>query len=222
MSFDKSEISTMTFDELRNVKLHISREQNKFAQGGEQWCVAETLRMCIESRENELEEQYVSEAKNRGAKFCRCSSCAKDKPLEDHPYGFMFRVGKTVTVCKRCQRNKTRNHHANDPEKGRARAERNQNKRKTLGIIDNAERTKLRQRQNDKCAYCGEDLKGGGELDHFVPVESGGVNTIDNRVLACVTCNRNKGRKMPGDFLHWRKIHKLCIRSGGFYEPDVR
>lgn len=222
MPFTKSEIAKMTFDELRKVKLHVSKEQNKPTQGDERWHAAEVLRLSIESREDKLEAQFISEAKKRGAEFRCCISCNKDKPLEDHPYGFMFRVGKTVTVCKRCQRNRSKNHHANNLDAGRARAEYHQDKRRTLGNIDYSERDSIRRLQKDKCAYCGVELIGGGELDHFIPVEYGGVNTVDNRVLACTTCNRNKGRKMPKEFLQWRKTFNLCIRRGGFFEPHVR
>lgn len=219
MPFTKSEIAKMTFDELRKVKLYVSKEQNKLPQGSERWNAAEVLGLSIESREDKLEAQFIREAKKRGSEFRRCSSCNKDKPLEDHPYGFMFRVGKTVTVCKRCQRKRSKNHHADNLESGRARAEYHQDKRRTLGKIDYSERDSIRRLQKDKCAYCGTDLNGSGELDHFIPVEHGGVNTIDNRVLACTTCNRNKGRKTPEEFLLWRKIHKVPIRRGSFYDP---
>lgn len=219
MPFTNSEISIMTFDELRKVKLHISKEQNKFPLGSERWGSAENLRLCVESREDALEKQFIQDAKKRGVEFLRCSACSKDKPLEDHPSGFLFRVGKKNTVCKRCQRNTSQNYHANNLEAGRARADHHQNLRHTLGKIDNEDRVLVRQLQKNKCAYCGEDLNEGGELDHFIPVEHGGLNTIDNRVFACTTCNRNKGRKMPKEFLQWRKTFKLRIRPGGFYVP---
>jgi 5-methylcytosine-specific restriction endonuclease McrA len=219
MFITNAAISKMTFDELRKVKLFVSKEQNKFSPEYDRWIKAETLRKFVESREDELEKQYIQDAKTRGARFRRCSCCETDKPLEDHPYGFMFTIGKVVTVCKRCQRNKSKKHHANNLEAGRARAEYHQNKRQLLGSIDNADRALVRNLQKDKCAYCGEELHGGGEFDHYIPVEYGGSNMIANRVLACTTCNRNKGRKMPDMFLRWRKIHKLPIRLGGFYEP---
>lgn len=219
MPFTKSEISKMTFDELRRVKLHFSKGLNKFAQGSERWNEAEALRLYVEVREDALEKQFIRDAKKGGSEFRRCSSCNKDKPIEDHPYGFMFRVGKTVTVCKRCQRNRSKSHHANNLDAGRARAEYHQDKRRALGKIDYSERDSIRRLQKDKCAYCGVDLNGGGELDHFIPVEYGGVNTVDNRVLACTTCNRNKGTKTPEEFLQWRKIHKVPTRRGGFYNP---
>lgn len=222
MSFTKSEISKMTFEELKKVKLHVSKEQNKFPQENERWINAETLRLCIETREDELEKQFIKDAKARGAKFLRCSSCSKDKPLEDHPYGFMFRLGKKNTICKRCQRNHTKNHHSNNLEMGRARATRNQSQRQGNGEFDYSERALVRQLQKDTCAYCGGDLNGGGEWDHFKPVEHGGSNTVENRVLACTTCNRNKGRKMPDEFFQWRMVLKLPIRQGGFYEPHKR
>jgi hypothetical protein len=98
MHFSKAEISIMTFDELRKVKLHVSKEQNKFDPGSERWNSAEILRLQYEFREDVLEKQYIRDAKKRGAEFRRCSSCSNNKPLEDHPYGFMFRTGRAVAV----------------------------------------------------------------------------------------------------------------------------
>jgi len=40
------------------------------------------------------------------------------------------------------------------------------------------------------CVYCGEPA---GEVDHVVPVKVGGVDTIDNLMPACRSCNRHKG-----------------------------
>lgn len=37
--------------------------------------------------------------------------------------------------------------------------------------------------------------------DHVVPVASGGDNSIENRVLACVECNSRKGTKAVEEFL---------------------
>ena len=216
MSFTESEISKMTFDELRKVKLHVSKELNNFSQGSQRWVSAETLRLYVESREDALEEQFIKEAKTRGAKFHRCSSCSTDKPLEDHPYGYLL---SKPTICKRCKRRHTQTHHANNPELGRERASHNQSRRQELGTLSSSDQILIRKLQKDKCAYCGDNLNGGGEFDHFIPAEQSGANTIDNRVLACTTCNRNKGRKMPAEFLRWRNTHKLPIRQGGFYEP---
>lgn len=51
------------------------------------------------------------------------------------------------------------------------------------------------------CVYCGRKM---GEIlltiDHFVPLEFGGLNDETNYVTACRKCNKNKGMLMPEEF----------------------
>jgi 5-methylcytosine-specific restriction endonuclease McrA len=53
------------------------------------------------------------------------------------------------------------------------------------------------------CAYCG--VSGVPlELDHVVPRSRGGSHRESNRVAACHTCNRQKGKRAIEEFLHDR------------------
>jgi hypothetical protein len=56
-------------------------------------------------------------------------------------------------------------------------------------------RTKVFERDGHQCVYCGstEDL----ELDHVVPVNRGGSNSIDNLATCCKTCNSRKRDMAP-------------------------
>lgn len=52
------------------------------------------------------------------------------------------------------------------------------------------------------CVYCGAPM--GMSLltvDHFIPLELGGLNNITNYLTACKPCNKAKGSQHPRDFL---------------------
>lgn len=46
-----------------------------------------------------------------------------------------------------------------------------------------------------ECAYC--EATGRLQWEHIVPLSRGGPDTIDNLVLSCATCNRDKGTRNP-------------------------
>jgi 5-methylcytosine-specific restriction endonuclease McrA len=59
-------------------------------------------------------------------------------------------------------------------------------------------------KQQGLCHYCGEKLERFGPrkftVDHFIPLSRGGSNFMNNLVIACPDCNRDKGSKMPWEF----------------------
>lgn len=59
-------------------------------------------------------------------------------------------------------------------------------------------RRNLYRRDKNTCQYCG-GRPGTPELtiDHVIPRSRGGKGTWENCVLACVTCNRRKGSRLP-------------------------
>jgi len=65
-----------------------------------------------------------------------------------------------------------------------------------IGQLTDDERLKMVLPQS--CCYCGsrEFLT----IDHLIPIKRGGVDTGDNLVWACRTCNSSKGAK---DALEW-------------------
>jgi hypothetical protein len=63
-------------------------------------------------------------------------------------------------------------------------------------------RTKVYERDDYKCRYCGKQLtRFTATLDHVTPVSSGGDNSFDNLITACLNCNSRKHRRPVGDFL---------------------
>ena len=60
-------------------------------------------------------------------------------------------------------------------------------------------RANIYARDGQRCQYCGDDFPV-SELtfDHVVPVSQGGRKDWENIVTSCVTCNRRKGGRTPG------------------------
>jgi 5-methylcytosine-specific restriction endonuclease McrA len=64
----------------------------------------------------------------------------------------------------------------------------------------------LEKQQRLRCAVCRACLKAGYELDHIVPLASGGRTERTNLQLLCMPCNRSKGAKNPTDFMQQRGL----------------
>lgn len=55
------------------------------------------------------------------------------------------------------------------------------------------------KRQKGKCYWCSKKLTT-YHVDHIVPLTRNGSNAPDNLVIACPTCNKRKGNKLPHEF----------------------
>lgn len=63
-----------------------------------------------------------------------------------------------------------------------------------------------------RCSYCGVHLTlDEATLDHWKPRAEGGKNANTNLRIACVICNRAKGRLQPNVFLAW--LDRLARRK---------
>jgi 5-methylcytosine-specific restriction endonuclease McrA len=63
-------------------------------------------------------------------------------------------------------------------------------------------RTKVYERDDYKCRYCVKQLtRFTATLDHVKPVSSGGDNSFDNLITACLNCNSRKHHRPVGDCL---------------------
>lgn len=54
-------------------------------------------------------------------------------------------------------------------------------------------------RDNYICHYCGEE---GDTIDHIIPRANGGMNTEENLVCACSSCNKAKGKLSYDEFVN--------------------
>lgn len=65
--------------------------------------------------------------------------------------------------------------------------------------------SKVFERDNRRCVYCGRDLMIDfetfmiAEEDHLIPSSKGGPSDTNNIVIACAVCNRLKGDFIPDD-----------------------
>jgi uncharacterized protein YfaT (DUF1175 family) len=81
---------------------------------------------------------------------------------------------------------------------------------------DRAARLRLAvERDGPRCVWCRRECAGlvRATTDHLVPKVKGGPSWLENEVLACSRCNRQRGHSTPADWL------AECERRG--WEPDV-
>lgn len=57
-----------------------------------------------------------------------------------------------------------------------------------------------RQRQRNRCYYCGARLGQDWTIDHVIPISRGGSDDPSNLVAACPACNLRKYAKMPHEW----------------------
>lgn len=74
---------------------------------------------------------------------------------------------------------------------------------KSFPIIKQSEVNAMLSAHDNKCLYCGVEVKRGINLhlDHKVPLCRGGKHTIDNLNPACQECNLRKGTKTVEEFM---------------------
>lgn len=71
-----------------------------------------------------------------------------------------------------------------------------------------------------KCMYCGIELEPGqGTFDHAVALSNGGANQSFNIVRCCISCNRTKFDKTPGEFESHKALVSTCTVCGHTFQP---
>lgn len=134
----------------------------------------------------------------------KCTGCGLVFPLTREFFGNTPSLGFR-RKCRTCMTAHTKKDRASKPEMERERV-----RRRGLLEIDagprwtEADVSRIRTAQKDKCAYCCEHLRGGGEIDHMKPLSRGGTNDIGNLVLACFRCNGEKHAKTVQEYFEWR------------------
>ncbi|MFF0943715.1 HNH endonuclease [Kocuria sp. CPCC 205300] len=118
----------------------------------------------------------------------RCLKCSTEKPLESFARQAKASDGRH-SYCRDCDRIRRRNDRAASPHleweatyRQRAHAYGN------AAVVFTFTREELVDRYGDECAWCGGPFE---ELDHNVPVASGGPHTLENCRPSCGPCNRD-------------------------------
>lgn len=60
----------------------------------------------------------------------------------------------------------------------------------------------IRRAQKDRCGYCKENLRGGGQVDHIIALSKGGSDWPRNLQILCAPCNQSKNARDPITFAH--------------------
>jgi 5-methylcytosine-specific restriction endonuclease McrA len=143
----------------------------------------------------------------------QCSKCGVFKIwIEEF---FSSSSGRLRRTCKTCKAAYTKAYDRAHPESVANRANRRRALVTQAGVEPSRfEKDQLRLKQKNRCYYCGIDLgDGDAECDHRTPLTKGGTNDIENRVIACLSCNRNKHSKTEEEFMRWRRALGLRCRD---------
>ena len=138
---------------------------------------------------------------NKNRPVAKCTLCQFVGPSHRENFGTVKATGLPKSHCRQCNRNYTKSYAAANPNRVAA----TQEKRKQLSNRPLAAWLHLLLvKQKNKCRYC-ETETPPFEVDHWIAVNKGGSDELENLVASCRMCNRNK-RDMSGtDFLKWRK-----------------
>lgn len=105
---------------------------------------------------------------------------------------------------------RAKQHSKANPGQARKRAQvRVERKKRAIGSHTEWDVLKVRRKLGDKCAYCGVELFGKGEVEHMTPLAKGGSDRADNIVLACKGCNSEKHAKTVREYYEWRIRNRM-------------
>ena len=87
-----------------------------------------------------------------------------------------------------------------------------------------AEREKIYNKTNGKCAYCGCTLPYEKmQIDHVIPLNLGGCDTEENMLAACRSCNHRKGTLTVDKFRHSiEQAPQVLLRDSVTYRNACR
>lgn len=224
-----NEIHTMSHTKLAHAKRGAVRILNNEYSPDQQKQLAQKILEQVVIRESQLERAHLDACIGNSVLFKKCSICEREKPIDNSYFGFGLKPnGQPKARCKACYRKNSEVYYSGNLDHGREKSRANHERRRDedRGTITNDQKQILRYIQGNACAYCGDDLGTEGELDHYIPVERGGTHVITNRVWACRSCNRDKGRKLPAEYLTERESHGLKVRrtrsgEGYFFKPKL-
>lgn len=100
---------------------------------------------------------------------------------------------------------RTRRYRAKNPDKVREFSQRRAGRK--LDRLPYGTVPRLRKAQGDKCAICCFKLKGGGHVDHVVPLARGGRHVAENLQILCAPCNLHKSDRDP--IAHMQSLGRL-------------
>ena len=167
------------------------------------------MKTCSKCKTEKPRSEFSKHLQNKDGLDCYCRAC---KSITHKLYrASSLRKADTERLKAwraankdRCNKNRKAWYAAN-PDAVRIQAHnRRARKRSNGGALSTNLSAKLFKLQRGKCACCGLPLGGKYHLDHIMPLALGGSNTDDNMQLLRVTCNQEKWKKHPVDFMQQR------------------
>jgi len=98
-----------------------------------------------------------------------------------------------------------------------------EHRRKNRKPVPGSTRYEVLKRAKGKCELCGisKEIKA-LEVDHIVPKNKGGEDSINNYQALCYTCNSNKGDRDDTDFRNINEIYNLNNSNCIFCNENIK
>lgn len=131
-----------------------------------------------------------------------CTKCGVFRLYSEFNYSRRTSNGLTRN-CKECLLKMRREYLKRNPSRNRIIAHRRKSRERNA-FVEDVSIYDVVKRDGTSCSYCGIELSISSKethMDHFIPLYSGGLNCLDNMVLACSKCNLSKSKYSAHDFI---------------------
>lgn len=157
-------------------------------------------------------EKRIYKAKNKERELIQQREWRKNNPHKIKEYNLKYKVRIDTYYADNSDKVKSRVNAYGKTEQGKkvqhlSNIKRRAKKKSTSDdTITHTSLERLKQLQQNKCYYCGDellyDVPFEVHLDHYIPLSKGGVHSIKNVVWSCKTCNLKKHTTLPTEALN--------------------
>lgn len=150
----------------------------------------------IANREQKRKNQRAWDEKNREPNRARRRAYRVANPEREAEYSRNYYIKNKEIMADR-----QRAYLAKNPEKARQRVSiRRARRLQAEGAYTIADTQAQYERQKGRCYWCNVKVGNTYDVDHIVPLSRGGTNWPENIVIACPSCNRSRGDKLPHEW----------------------
>jgi 5-methylcytosine-specific restriction endonuclease McrA len=178
-----------------------------------------TLKRCSRCKIHKPVDGFSLSSNKKGGLDDQCKDCKKAY-YRANKQRFIDKANAWNAAHIEQKRAANRRWHYNNPERSRANSRKWElsnpeaakakghnyrcKKRNNKGRHTGADIKRLIAFQRGKCGVSARGIRRRFEIDHIIPVSSGGSNYPNNLQLLCIPCNRSKGGKDPLVFMRSR------------------
>ena len=150
----------------------------------------------IDNKEQKRKNNRAYDARNRERNRARRRAYRVANAEREAEYSRNYYIKNKEIMADR-----QRAYLAKNPEKARQRVSiRRARRLQAEGAYTIADVQAQYERQKGRCYWCNVKVGNTYDVDHIVPLSRGGTDWPENIVIACPSCNRSRGDKLPHEW----------------------